>query len=477
MLSLALTLLQALAGCAASAQEGAQRPPIVLVSLDTLRADRLGAWGNPDGLTPNLDRFAAEAVVFEAAYAQANETLFSHASLLTSRYPSELGQLTYDFVVPEEAPGPAEVLSLYGYRAAAFTSGGHLIEGKGLDRGFTTWQVPVDWGSLYHTAPRALAWLDEQPGGEPWLLFVHGYDTHHRYLKPSPFGRLHADPDYAGPAEDAITDPNGTARVLGGWFHGDKDLHGLFSFREPRLLGEGFQERLWETVRRPESRSLPLGPDDTAFIAAVYDGAVQYADAMFGLLMAGLEERGVLDEAVIVVFSDHGESLGENFCYNHRFTLSDADVHVPLMIRMPGGEGGGRRVSDPVALLDIAPTLYELAGATPPADARGGSLAPALRGGFAPQRPAVFSEGVFRVISARSSEGRLTFTGVGADSPFLGDLVEYYPPEGPGLSGDAPQLQGALAAWRRALPPPPDAAAEADPELRRELQERGYWGL
>jgi len=477
LLPTALSIALSGAGCAVEARD--TRPPMVVISLDTLRADRLGAYGGPEGLTPNLDRFAEEAVVFEAAYAQANETLFSHASLFTSRYPSELGRLTYDFQLAEEGPPTlAEVLALYGYTTGAVTAGGQLTEGMGLDRGFDDWSEPADWGSLYHTIPPGLAWLDEaREGDAPWLLFLHGYDTHHRYLKPTPFGLLDADPEYRGVGEEAALDPTGTARIFGDWLHPTRELGALFDFREPRLLGEGFNTRLRAAVGSPGSRALPLGSGAHGFLRGVYDGSVRYADAMFGVLMAELEARGVLDEAVIVVLSDHGESLGERGWYNHRYSLTDEDLHVPLMIRLPGeAQTGGLRVAEPVALLDVAPTLLELAGAAPLADGRGRSL---LGPVDEIPSPFVFSEGAFRAVSARGPEGRLTFTGVGADSPWLGELIAMHPPESPALvgEGDVAHLQAAMVDWRRGLSPPPESATRTDPALRQELRRRGYWGM
>jgi len=464
-----------LAGCAVEAQR-LESPPILVISLDTLRADRLGAYGGPAGLTPNLDRFAGEAVVFEAAYAQANETLFSHASLFTSRYPSELGRMTYDFQLAEAGPPTlAEVLGLYGYQTGAVTAGGQLTEGMGLDRGFADWSEPVDWGSLYHTIPQGLAWLDEaREADAPWFLFLHGYDTHHRYLKPTPFGLSDADPEHRGVGEEAALAPTGTARIFGDWLHPTRQLGELFDFREPRLLGSAFDARLSAAVRAPDSRALPLGSGAHGFLRGVYDGSVRYADAMFGVLMAELEARGVLEEAVIVVLSDHGESLGERGWYNHRYSLTDEDLHVPLMIRLPGGDGG--RVAAPVALLDVAPTLLELAGATPLADGRGRSL---LGPVDEIPSPFVFSEGAFRAVSARGPEGRLTFTGVGADSPWLAELIAMHPAESPALvgEGDVTHLQSAMVDWRRRLSPPPESATRTDPALRQELRRRGYWGM
>jgi len=482
----ALLLAASAAACAPATATGPQPPPIILVSIDTLRADRLGAWGNPGGLTPSLDRFAAEAVVFERTYSQAGETLFSHASLFTSRYPSELGRLAYDFVAPEGDPTLAEVLGHYGYQSAAFVSGGHLAPGLGLERGFDLWRSLVDWGSLHETGPAALAWLDRRletdpaRAEQPFLLFVHGYDPHHRYLKPPPFGYLYTDADYRGVGEEAAARLNGTAMIFDGWLHTPQRVAELLDFREPRLFGAPMKARLAEAVAGGEPGSKQLTARDVQHIRRIYDGAVSYADAWFGLFMAGLQRRGLLDEAVVVVLSDHGESLGERGLFNHRYSLSDEDLHVPLMVRLPGGEGGGRRVGEVVELTDLMPTLLEIAGAAPPAEIRGISLGGALAGGAHPRR-AAFSEGAFRQVSARSLEARLTYEGVGADSPWLTGLLEVAPLDGAGFTAegapeDAEALRSAMVVWQRSLVRG-EGGGVVDPALRERLRERGYWGL
>ena len=172
-----------------AAPPSSARPSVVVVSLDTLRADRLGCYGDERGLTPNLDRFAAEALLFENAFSQSNNTVQSHASLFTSRYPSELCRLGPAYRLGAGSPPTlAEVLSAYGYQAGAFVAGGHLDPSFGLDAGFQEYAAPAQWGSLYHTWPLALKWLDRVDPARPTFLFLHGYDTHARYVKPTPFG-------------------------------------------------------------------------------------------------------------------------------------------------------------------------------------------------------------------------------------------------------------------------------------------------
>ncbi|MDP6933268.1 MAG: sulfatase-like hydrolase/transferase, partial [Myxococcota bacterium] len=276
---LAATLLcSSLIGCAVDAQQTDGPAPmnIILISIDTLRADRLGAWGNPDGLTPNLDRFARESTIFRRCYAQSNETLFSHASLLTSRYPSELGSVDYDFSVPKNPPTLAEVLQAYGYRTAAFTGGGQLRDAYHFHQGFERFQVLQEWGSLFHSIPSALEWIDQAQGAEPFFTFIHGYDPHPDYLKPPPFGYGEVETEtHPEVAEKAIHVNSGTLLMVDGRYYEDLGLDELvdFSLLRPR----GVQAR---TALQQRSDSYPETTSaDQLHVAAIYDGAVRYADA------------------------------------------------------------------------------------------------------------------------------------------------------------------------------------------------------
>lgn len=422
---------------------------IVVVSLDTLRADRLGAYGSDRGLTPNLDRFASEAVIFDLAFAQANETLFSHASLFTSRYPSELDRLDAAFRLPNATPTLASLFAGAGWATGAFVAGGHLSSAFGLGVGFSTYDDRESWGSLRDTGRHALDWLDAR-GDEPFFAFIHGYDTHDRYLKPPPFGYLVADAAYSGPAAALVRTPGATSRVVAGFASADPDGLHLLSLIHPRF-------EAGRAIAAIDPAAVPLDEADLAHVAGVYDGSVAWADAAFGLLMAGLESRDLLDRVAIVVVSDHGEELGEEEgCFNHRFSLSDATLRVPLLVRLPGGRGGGRRATGLAELTDVAPTLWELAGIAAPNGAAGRSLVPVLRGAAATGRDFAFSEGALRLLSVRSADARLVAEGLSIDNPLAPGLLAAAPLDGVSLSlagpeSEADRLRGALVAQLGAL--------------------------
>jgi hypothetical protein len=310
---------------------------------------------------------------------------------------------------------------------------------------------------------------------------VHGYDAHSRYLKPTPFGYAFTDPARDTPGAHAVRGV--TERIADGFYFSDPGAlqHVYGSFLRPRAP-DG-RALLRELAGQGPAPAEPLADGDEAHVRAVYDGAVAFADVQFGLLMAGLQDAGVLDEAVVVLMSDHGEQLGEDGLFSHCCGLSDVETHVPLMVRMPGGAGGGRRVEGLVGLIDVAPTLLELAGVPAPAEIHGRSFAAALRGEPFEGRTAVFSQGDDRMrsVSARGRGARLTYTGITATSALLPDLVEVARLDGPGfrVEGDraeAERLRGEMVGWLRTLKPSPKEKATRLPSaLRETLRAHGYW--
>ncbi len=477
----AWVLAAGLVGCAPAAPAGP--PDIVLVSLDTFRADRVGAYGNPDGLTPNLDRFAQEAVVFTRAYAQSTTTGPSHASMFTSRYPSEIAGTGRAPAIPEDVYTLPEVLGTYGYQTGARVAGGDLDPAIGPTRGFDSYETAVDFGSLWHTLPMATAWLDAADAAKPLFLFLHGYDAHPTYLKPTPYGLISAKEHPIAPSQAQLL--NGTERVLDGHWHPTFDI--LDEVAKGMLRPRSKEGRAAFAARVAASpEPMPtVSAADEALIRSVYDGAVSYADTQFGLLLARLEARGRLDDTVIVVMGDHGEALGEDGLFHRCCSLDDNVTHVPLMVRLPAGEGGGRKVGAVVELVDLMPTLLELVNATVPAGVKGISLVPALRGEpFEGRRSALTQGGdATRMYSVRSASGRLTYTGVPAVSDVLADVVEAAQLPGPAFEAaagtDAAEqvaLRSELVRELRTLTPSElQEAVALPPELRDALRAKGYW--
>ncbi len=464
-------------GATASLAAHRMPPSILVVSLDTFRADHLGTARY---LTPNLDDFAAESVQFTNASAQANITSMSHGSLFTGRYPSELGIPGPQFVLDTNTPTLAEVIGYYGYTTVAVTGGGHLDQNFGIMRGFKELHVPAQMGSLFHTLPVALAWLDARPADSPpFFLFLHTYDTHAPYLEPAPFGHAYDTQQPTPLAELVLHTPDGTEHVFGDTYLPGEENRGLLARRKtPRAWDASALDHV-HTLAQNTPGAATFTDDDAAEIRDAYAAAVAYTDAWFGRLVLELKERGIYDQTIIIVLADHGESLGEQGLWGHGETLSQAELHVPLLIRFPGATP--RVVDRPVELLDVMPTVLEMAGATLPASMRGRSLVPWLQGAAGPTSPLQRAEGNRRMISVADNGHRLVFSGSSASNPWLVSLLQRAAPEGPAWSGtpmsasERAELQARMEAWRRSVPvvsPSTEGPTEA---ALQAMQRHGYW--
>jgi len=457
-------------------------PNIVLVSIDTFRADRVGAFGFDGERTPNIDRFAAQAVSFPRAYSQITVTAPSHLSVFTGLYPADINAASRN----PSAVGLttlAKVLGVYGYQTAARTAGGDLSPEAGPTVGFDSYASSVHFGSLHHTVPMAMEWLDGAERGRPFFLFIHGYDTHTTYMKPPPYGLLHTGLSTLTREQEVLS--HATERVVDGKLHPSFLLIEDARHAGTRPRSPAAVAAMAEAVSHLPLPAPVVSETDQALIGHLYDGAVSYADAQFGLLLAELEARGRFEDSVIVLMGDHGEALGEHGMYHRCCTVDDATTHVPLLVRLPHGERGGTEVSAVVELVDLMPTLLDLVGAVPPAGIRGVSLVPAMRGAPDGLPPIAFSQAAPGVqsISARSLAGRLTYTGLPLGSALLPDMITSAALPGPSFEAeegatpaDQEALRTALAAWARTMPPVQTKEEVALPaELRASLREHGYW--
>lgn len=330
------------------------RPSVILVSIDTLRADRLGSYGNTRGLTPNLDRIAARSTVFDSAISAAPWTLPSHVSLFTSAMPFDHKVRWSSKRINPRRAMLAERFRDAGYRTAAFTGGGYVAGAFGFDQGFEIYE-DVDeqlTSGPQRIADDALSWI-HRVRGSPFFLFVHTYEPHspfehEGYVSPADRGRLSL------PVSNPVIE----------------------SIHDGQLV-----------LTAPERR----------YLTDLYDGDVSTADRAIGGLLVQLERDGVLDEAIVIVLSDHGEDLWDHDPVRspgHGHSLYQELVHVPLFVSLPGRDARGVRVRTPVSLLDVAPTLLDLAGLEPDPRHQGRSLASTCRTAEEPTSVAVRSESV-----------------------------------------------------------------------------------
>jgi arylsulfatase A-like enzyme/thioredoxin-like negative regulator of GroEL len=296
----------------------AQTPPpnVVLITIDTIRADHLGAYGYTKGSTPALDRLAREGVRFADATSQAPLTGPAHAALLTGVYPARFGvRDNATTPLPAGATTMAEAFKARGYRTGAFIGAFIVDHQYGFGQGFDAFDSHF---ARFDSADKlnarrpgsevtdaALTWLGGS-SDRPFFAWVHLYDAHAPYEAPPPYS--------------------------------------------------------------------------TPFKGAPYDGAIAYVDACIGRIVTTLEQRGQFDRTLVAVIADHGESLGEHGEQEHGLFLYDSVLRVPWILRLPGRQHAGTVVATQVRSIDVLPTMAELAGVPVPTGIDGGSAVPDIEG-------------------------------------------------------------------------------------------------
>lgn len=302
---------------------------VLLISIDTLRQDHVGAYGYERNTTPNVDAFAQEAVRFDTAIAHAPSTLPSHASIFTSLIPEHHRAFAAtNQPLPDEALTMAEVLWQAGFRTGAFTAGAQMHRKYNLDQGFDVWSNFE--GQSTHTSrfsdivDQGREFLD-QYGDERFFLLLHTYEVHTPYTPPVEYLR-EFDPHYEGDLGDEI-------------------------------LMDYIQSVFNNPVR------LRVSDEDREHIIAAYDGEIRNMDDAFGELVDDLKRRGLYDETLIIFTSDHGEEFGERGRVGwHSWTLYEELIRVPLLIKFPDGRWAGRVVDEVARGIDLLPTLTDVLG-------------------------------------------------------------------------------------------------------------------
>lgn len=395
----------------------AQRGSLVLVSMDTVRADYTSVGGAPASATPALARLAAEAVVFDHTYSQSNETLFSHGSMFASQMPSHLAPVDYDSTIPDGTATLATELRAAGYATGAVVAGGHLARIYGLDDGFDTYAEGARFGSFQETVPMALKWVDQQvAAGKPFFLFVHGYDAHSPYTKPGVFARM-GSPGHHSVWGENLFNPQFYDHIYQDRVYPDFRIRPKANNKGMMFPDLGFFEAFRQYTELPDTESQPLTPDEKRYLKGSYATAVYYGDLWVAVLMAELEARGLLGTTTVAVMSDHGEGLLEYGLMSHRHTLRDAATHVPLIIR-PAGGVAPKIVNTPVSLLDLAPTLLEIAGAQAAPSMAGRSLVSCFTGAC-PAGNLPYSEDALKEASVTDGAWRLVVKGLLPGDPAL----------------------------------------------------------
>ena len=396
---------------------------LVIVTLDTTRADRLGCYGYRDVRTPNIDALAGGGALFLHANATAPLTLPSHASLFTGKYPPGHGvRDNGGYFLSDSEQTLAETLRARGFSTGGFVSAYVLDHrwgiAQGFDRYFDDFDLlkfnTVSMGDIQRrgdaTLEQAVGWIRQQ-AGRRFFAWLHLYDPHSPYEPPEPYL--------------------------------------------------------------------------TAYAGRAYVGEIAYADSLVGQLVSELSRAGIADRTLVVVAGDHGESLGEHNESGHAFFVYDVTMHVPLILSGPWPGLAGRRIPDVVSLVDVMPTVLDLLGADPPAGAHGRSLRPLLEGRPTARPVPAYSESFYSRFHFGWSDLRSLRTDqyrfIEAPRPELYDTTRD-PGERENLAGRLPEV---LASMRESLAqveagmgegPEATGPAEMDEETLKKLAALGYVG-
>ncbi len=408
-------------------------PNVVIIVVDTLRADHLDLYGYFRETAPNLRALAADAIWYRNAVSTAPWTTPAVTSALTGHYPTRYSSMTHPVPLPPRATLLPEVLRNEGYRTfgavANILASGQL----GFDQGFEVFEQREAAGAA-HVSSEALTeragdFLD-QAGASPFLLYLLYFDPHYGYALHTEFD---FDPDYDG------------------WVR-------------PNLSIQTLRDEI-ETL---EDR-------DLRYLRALYDSEIRFTDLHLGKLIDDLKQRGLYDDALLVVFSDHGEEFAERGWIGHTRKLYEELIHVPLLIKLPGNQGGGSVIEEPVSILDVAPTLLAEVGLDFPGPVDGRVLS------RQPSRPRPqFSEtrrfsdlisvrlGPWKLIK-NAADGTRSLFDLSSDPRELFDVAAENPER-------VRELEAMLAAWQSDLPVAPgdQTPAEFTEKQKRQLRSLGY---
>jgi arylsulfatase A-like enzyme len=431
----------ALALSALSCHREPPRPRnVILILVDTLRADRLSAWGYARPTSPNLDAFARESVTFRNARSQSACTFPSANSIFTSRWPAAfLGQPEQAMGIPAGVPSLAEILRSRGFHTVAVSASAVVRKSPsrfnpkgGFDRGFDVFQEDCVWQHADCVNRQAAPHL--RRGEKPLFLYLHYIDPHGPYRPPDSWRHRFAT---GAPEKEWVRkgDPN----PIGDWLYKGEPNPGLT-------------------------------PGDLQYLKDLYDEEIAYFDSQLAALLGSLRAAGLLDDSLVILTADHGEEFLEHGDVKHCRNLFDTSAHVPMLVRIPGA--GGKTVSRPVQNLDLVPTILDYLGIGAKGDRFDGRSLRSLIEGKTTDELQYGLMGELRSVS----DGRFKLIqDLGGKPPALFDL-----------QADPGETRNVLAAERRTYARLHDAltawlaqhegkgAADAAREAQRKLRSLGY---
>ncbi|NIM15046.1 MAG: sulfatase-like hydrolase/transferase [Candidatus Aminicenantes bacterium] len=320
---------------------------IILISIDTLRADHLGCYKYERNTSPAIDEFRKDAVLFRRCMVQSTSTLASHASMFTSLIPSHHGAyFTRSQPLPNNLQTMAEFLHQKNYRTISFNDGGQIAAKFGMDQGFEIYEsLPFKKPAemvFQRIVNKAVEWIDGHlHPGEKFFLFLHTYETHHPYTPEKKY------------LERFESGYNGNL---------------------PRHISV-------ELIKQINKGEVTINEEDKKHIINTYDAEIRAMDDSFARFMTFLKEKRLYDNTLIIFTSDHGEEFGEHGIWaTHAHGLFNEQLHVPLIMKLPASGFASRKVNHLVRSIDILPTVMDLLDENIPGDFEGISLLPLIKG-------------------------------------------------------------------------------------------------
>jgi arylsulfatase A-like enzyme len=440
-----------------------ERPNVLLVSLDSLRADHVHCYGYERETSPTMDRLAAEGIRFANAISTSSWTLPTHLTMFTSRYQTAHGVTVDTLTLNPAIPTLGEIMKAGGYSTAGFISGPYVAGHYGYKRGMDTY-VDLSQGYDHRAEARAtiaspaindhaMEWLAAHKD-EPFFLFLHYFDIHYDFIPPPPY--------------DSMFDPDYTGSMDGTRFIERKDVH-------PRM-----------------------DPRDLEHIKALYDGEIRFTDEHVGRILDRLRDYGLLDNTLVILVSDHGDEFFEHGNKGHHRTVYDEVLRIPFLIRLPDGASAGTVVEEQASLVDVMPTILGYVGLAGPAGMEGRNLID-IAGGADADRDAIYAEFYdkrgFNLQVARRTPTTKVIQHFNRITHPSSDPVELYdvardPNENDDLHGSEPERERAeldlLGAWLderwkvwrefQDLGGSEAGGVEIDDELAERLRQLGYAG-
>jgi len=317
---------------------------VILISIDTLRADHLSCYGYSKPTTPNIDDFSQDAVLFKRCIAQSSSTLQSHASMLTSLVPLHHGaSFAKKRALPKRIKTLAELLKEKGFKTVSFNDGGQLAPAFGLNQGFDMYRSTkknFDEFNFTHIVTQSINWIEEN-SDRNFFMFLHTYETHTPYTPKEKYLQLF-DQNYAG--------------------------------RLPAYTSEGIAQKI-------NRGDLSITEEDRLHIIHTYDAEIKSMDESFQTLIDYLKKKELYERTIIIFTSDHGEEFNEHgVMASHSHTLFNELLHIPLIVKFANSKFASRQVDELVRSIDIMPTILDTLNTKPSPYMEGISLMPLIKG-------------------------------------------------------------------------------------------------